>query len=49
MTFLIVLLLCGTLLYLVNPNSGALLIAAGCALAVVRWLAPKIGAKWLIE
>ncbi len=39
MIFLSSLVLSGALVYLANPDAGALLIAAGCALALVKWLA----------
>lgn len=39
MIFLAALVLSGAIVYLANPDAGALLIAAGCALALVKWLA----------
>jgi hypothetical protein len=42
MLFLSSLVLAGAIVYTVNPDGGALMIAAGCAAAVVKWLAPVI-------
>ena len=39
MIFLSALVLSGAIVYLANQNAGALLIAAGCAAAVLKWLA----------
>jgi hypothetical protein len=39
MIFLSALVLSGAIVYLVDSDRGALLIAAGCALALVKWLA----------
>ena len=47
MIFLSSLVLAGAVVYLANPDGGALMIAAGCAAAVVTWLAPLIGFKRL--
>ncbi len=38
MIFLSALVLSGAIVYLTNPDAGALLIAAGCAAAAVKWL-----------
>lgn len=38
MIFLSALVLAGAIVYLVNDNAGALLIAAGCTAALVKWL-----------
>lgn len=38
MTFPAALVLAGAIVYSANDKAGALLIAAGCALALVRWL-----------
>ena len=43
MLFLSSLVLAGAVVYLVNPDGGALMIAAGCTAAVVKWLASMIG------
>lgn len=43
MLFMAALVLSGGVVYLVNPDGGALMIAAGCAAAVVKWLASVIG------
>lgn len=42
MIFLSSLVLAGAIVYLANDNAGALLIAAGCALALVTWAAGLI-------
>lgn len=42
MIFLSSLVLAGAIVYLVNDQAGALLIAAGCALALVRWLSEHL-------
>lgn len=39
MIFLSSLVLEGAIVYSTNDNAGALLIAAGCALAAIKWLA----------
>lgn len=38
MTFSVALVLGGSLVYLANGDAGALMIAAGCAVELVRWL-----------
>lgn len=43
MLFLAALVLGGAIVYLVNPDGGALMIAASCAAAVVKWLVSVIG------
>jgi hypothetical protein len=39
MLFLIALVIAGSIVYLGNEPAGSALIAAGCALAAVRWMA----------
>jgi hypothetical protein len=48
MSFLSSLILAGAIVYSTNDHAGALLIAAGCALAVVRWLADQRRGHWRI-
>ena len=45
MLFFCSLVIAGGLVYSTNDNAGALLIAAGCALALVRWLAEHLPAR----
>lgn len=46
MLFQSALVVAGSIIYLVNPDRGALLIAAGGALALVKWLADHWPAHW---
>lgn len=43
MIFWCTLVLSGAIVYLANDQAGALLIAAGCALAIVVWLDRWLG------
>lgn len=45
MLFFASLVLAGGLVYLVNDHAGAVLIAAGCALALVKWLAEHLSGQ----
>lgn len=47
MIFLSALIIAGAIVYLVNEPAGAGLIAAGCALALVRWIAQRWFARRL--
>lgn len=48
MLFFSSLVLAGALIYSTNDKAGALLIAAGCALALVKWLADHWPGRWRI-
>lgn len=48
MTFSIALVLSGSIVYLANGDAGALLIAAGCAIELVKF-ADRVTRKWWVK
>lgn len=48
MTFSIALVLSGAIVYLANGDAGALMIAAGCAIEIVKF-ADRVTRRWWVK